>query len=131
MEPAFLKELRAQERVRCIECQKPVLDSEDFMEVEVRKSPLNPDGIGRIHRECKRKRDEREERVAREWREEQERLIRERDEEEHSLRPREWHFHMSKAYYGLKKDLEALEKEANEMIEALAKKHNLTTEKRE
>jgi len=127
MEPAFLKELR----LHCVECDRAVLDSDDFTEIEVPTGPLHPDGIGRIHRECKRKRDEREERLSRERREEQDRLIRERNEEEHSLRPREWHFRMSKAYYGFKKDLEALEKEANEIIEALAKKHNLTTEKRE
>ena len=131
MEPTFIEEMRAQERVRCIECQKPVLDSEDFIQVEVRKQPLNPDGIGRIHRECKRKRDEQEKQQIRETRKETERLIRERDEEEHSLRPRRWHLRVTKDYYGLKKDLEALEKEANEIIEALAKKHNLTTEKKD
>jgi hypothetical protein len=160
MEPAFLKELR----VKCVECDKPVLNSDDFVEIEVRAGPLHAEGMARIHRECKileeasqitgiprstiekaklnttnskvgnsckRKRDEREERRGREYREEREREIRERDEQEHSLRPGTWRLHLSKGCYGLKKDFEALEKEANGMIEALAKKHNLTTEKKE
>jgi hypothetical protein len=126
MESPFLKEMR----LKCVECDKTVLDSDDFVEIHM-PGALWRNGIARIHRECKRERDEREEQVRRKSREEYERLMRERDEEEHSLRPGSWRLHLHKGCYGLKKDFEVFEKEANDMIEALAKKHNLNNEKKD